>query len=183
MAQDSTQIQVAPHGHLYTAPLGSTQPTDVTTAWAAAWKELGYVDENGVKITPNLSTTDLKAWQSLAPVKRVATDLQFDLDFNMMQMNSDTTSLYFFGTVWGAPSGGVSALVISSQTSLPEVMLGVEWDNGSGTVQRLIVPRGTVTKQAASNLVRKDAWVLGVTFSALDSSGTFFTLLSNSAAV
>lgn len=181
--QNAAEILIAPHGNLLTAPLGSPIPTDVSSAWDPAWIDLGFADENGVKLTPNLTTAAIRAWQSAADVKRVVTGVEMTLEFSMIQFNANTTSLYFFGTSWSAPVGGVSTLTISSQVSISEKMLGVQWDDGSGNVQRLIIPRGTVSKMNAVSLARKDAFVSGVTFDALDSSGTLCYLLSNDSAV
>lgn len=178
--QNASEVLIAPHGKILTAALGSTVPTDVSTAWDPAWIDLGYADENGVKITPNLTTGPVKAWQSAMDVKRVVTSVETSIEFNMIQFDANTTSLYFFGAAWSAPVSGVSTLTVSSQVSVNERMLGIEWDDGAGTVQRLIIPRGTVSKMNAVTLARKDAVIQGVTFDALDLNGTMLILLSNS---
>lgn len=180
--QDSTQVLVAPNGKILTAPLGTTQPTDVTTSWAAGWVDLGYADENGVKITPSLTTVNLSAWQSAAPVKTLVTNIGLDLDFNLDQFNADVTSLYFFGATWASLGGGVFKLNMASTPVSQERMMGIEWSDGTVT-NRMVIPRGMVSKQTAASLTRKDAMIMGVTFTALDSSGTLAYLLSNSANV
>ena len=49
-------------GAIYRAPLGTTLPTDATTALDAAFKELGHVSEDGVSNSQDLSVSEIKAW-------------------------------------------------------------------------------------------------------------------------
>ena len=49
-------------GAVYTAPLGTTLPTDALSALPAAWKELGYVSEDGFTNNNSRETEELKAW-------------------------------------------------------------------------------------------------------------------------
>lgn len=179
MAQDSSQIVVAPFGHLYTAVSGSTQPTDVTSAWPGAWVELGYTTDSGVSITPGMTVVNLSAWQSAAPVKTLITGTSLDLAFSLRQFNGQTTGLYFFGGAWVLSTGSTYKLSIVSSPGVNERMLGVEWSDGTVT-NRLVIPRGMVSKHDNIVLDRKEGTIVGVTFTALDSNGVLGTLLSNS---
>ena len=49
-------------GAISRAPLGSTLPTDATTALDAAFKNLGYVGEDGLTNANTSKTENLKAW-------------------------------------------------------------------------------------------------------------------------
>ena len=49
-------------GAIYVAPLGSTLPTDSTTALDAAFKCLGYVSEDGVTNSNSPESDNVKAW-------------------------------------------------------------------------------------------------------------------------
>ena len=49
-------------GAVYRAALGSTLPTDATTSLDAAFKELGYVSEDGVSNNNSPSSDNVKAW-------------------------------------------------------------------------------------------------------------------------
>ena len=49
-------------GAVYRAALGSTLPTDATTSLDAAFKELGYVSEDGVSNNNSPSSDNIKAW-------------------------------------------------------------------------------------------------------------------------
>jgi hypothetical protein len=49
-------------GGLYRAPLGTTLPTDTTTALNNAFVGLGYVDDDGITINIDRPSTDHYAW-------------------------------------------------------------------------------------------------------------------------
>lgn len=178
MAFDNTQIIIAPLGHVYVAPLTTTLPTDVVSAWPSGWTELGYTDEKGVTLTPTVNVTQLMAWQTGAPVKTVVTGAALEIAFGLQQFNIDTTSLFFFGATWTLSSGSSYKLTIPSSPTLDERMLGIEWGDGTHT-NRLVVGRGSVTKHENITIDRKAQTILGITFTAEDNNGSLATLFSN----
>ena len=61
-----SQVRAAITGFVKYAPLGTAVPTDVTTAWAAGWTDLGALDDKGIADSLKLSFTGVSAWQSPA---------------------------------------------------------------------------------------------------------------------
>ena len=49
-------------GAVFVAPTGTTLPTDATTALGTAFKELGYVSEDGVTNNNSPESENVKAW-------------------------------------------------------------------------------------------------------------------------
>ena len=49
-------------GAVYRAPAGTTAPTDASTELAAAFKELGFVSDDGVSNSNSGDSTDVYAW-------------------------------------------------------------------------------------------------------------------------
>ena len=49
-------------GGIYFAPAGTTPPTNATTSLAAAFKNLGYISEDGVTNSLSKETADIKEW-------------------------------------------------------------------------------------------------------------------------
>src|SRR5688500_3782241 len=46
----------------FTAPVGTSQPTDTETAWPEAWDELGLLSEDGMSEAREQDSTDHFAW-------------------------------------------------------------------------------------------------------------------------
>lgn len=180
MAEDSSLVRLAPSGHVYVAAVGSTAPVDVTSNWGAAWSELGYLDENGVAITPSLATADIKAWQSLLPIKTILTGVACTVKFNMEQLTSKITSEYFFGQSWttSLPSN-LATMNLSSNPTIPYRALGIEWTDDRNGVNRIIFGNGLITDRDVMTLNRTNATAFGVTYTVLDNSGSMGTFLSN----
>lgn len=49
-------------GGIYLAPIGTTGPTDASTALGAAYKSAGYIGDDGVTEANERDTTKIKAW-------------------------------------------------------------------------------------------------------------------------
>lgn len=174
MALTAQEVFVAGGGHVYVADLGTTEPTDTVAAWPAGWEELGYVTDAGVTITPGKTITDIGAWQSRLPVRRIVTAETFDVAFTLTQWNADTIALAFGGGAWVGdvytpPAAG----------DIDERMLGVEANDGEKTL-RLVVPRGMVTNVGGMQFISTDANPIPITFSALETEGEAgFTIIAD----
>lgn len=174
MALTAEEVFVAGGGHVYIADIGATEPTDTTTPWDSDWVELGYTTDAGVTITPGQTITDIPAWQSRYPVRRIVTAETFDVAFGLLQWNQDTLSLAFRGGTWVGDvyTPGAAGVV-------DERALGIEAIDGD-KITRIIIPRGMVTDVGGINLVRTGANPLPITFSALaDDSGDPFTIIAD----
>lgn len=160
------EVRLAPDGRVLVAPLGTVEPTDVTTAFNAAFKELGWVTEDGVSVTPSVDTNSVRMWQSINDVKRPITGMGLEVSMALGSHNKSTLGLYFLNsTVTNA--SGVARLEMANAPASQEVMLAIEWTDDEGDVSRLILPRVTMTDREAITLQRSDAVALGITFSAL----------------
>lgn len=180
MALDSTEVRIAPFGHVYVAPVGTAAPTTVVTPLPATWKELGYISEDGVSITPTTDVQDYFAWQNAMPIKTSLTSISMEVGFSMIQINQSTTALYFFGQAWSV-AAGVATLSISSNPGLDERAMVIEWTDDGSNLNRLYMPRGLITDRESMTLSRNDLVALGVTFKILDYNGVGAVLLSNNA--
>lgn len=84
---------VGAYGDAYSAPSGTPAPTDLA-AIGAAWTKLGLISEDGATWQlPTEETTDIKAWQSPFPVRKVTTSLDTSVSFALMEW--DRISLPF----------------------------------------------------------------------------------------
>jgi hypothetical protein len=77
-------------GILWIAPLGTTEPTDLTTAWgtvAAAWVQLGYTDE-GSEFSYSIDTDRVEVAEELDPIKIAVNSREIKVSFALAEMTA-----------------------------------------------------------------------------------------------
>lgn len=178
MPIDSTEVRLAPTGKVKVAPTGTVLPTNATMATNASFKDLGYVDEDGVSLTPGVELTDIAMWQSAVPVKTTLDTVTFEVQFNMGQVNQDTWSLYFFVAGW-TNNFGQAKLIVPTNPGSQEKSLIIEWTDDLGDDTRLVIPTAVLTDREALQLTRSTAQLTGITFRALDTSGVLAYVYSD----
>jgi hypothetical protein len=168
------EIRVAGAGRILVAPVGTTAPTDVTTAWAAGWKDLGYTSVDGVKLSKKDKLDPVETWQSVSPARFIYSDRDLTLKFQMLQLNEDTLPFFMGGdaTAETATSSGIYKYDLSSEPKFNEKALGIEFTDGSAITYRFVVARGQVTETEELSLTRTASIKLGVTFTALSVDST-----------
>lgn len=107
-------------GTLYVAALGSTEPTDVTTALAAAWKEVGFTSE-GSEISIDISTDPVEVAEEIDPVLHVMSGRTVTISFAMAEntarnltlaLNGGTVSTAAGVTTYNPPAPGAAQRVM-----------------------------------------------------------------------
>src|SRR5262245_6724401 len=86
MPGNPSQISLGP-GVLKVAALGSTEPTDLVSAWAAAWVDLGYTFE-GSEFSNELNTANVEVAEELYPLAVVPTGIVTQVKFVLAQMTA-----------------------------------------------------------------------------------------------
>jgi hypothetical protein len=95
---NSSQIRVAGIGNVFRAPLGTTIPTDSTTALSAAYVNVGYAT-NGFEVAQDRKTKEITVWQSPEPARLITTGLTRKFKFELQQTNKTTLALAWGGTI------------------------------------------------------------------------------------
>lgn len=177
------EIRVAGTGRILTAPLGTDLPTDVSTAWPQAWRDLGYTTTDGVKFNKKDKIDPVDTWQSVSPARFVYSDRDLTVKFQLLQLNEDTLPFFFGGDSVAETAAGskVYRYELASAPRADERMLGVEFADGDTIRYRFVLRRGQVTETEELALTRTAALRLGVTFTALavDNSTPLATWLMN----
>ena len=110
-------------GTLYVAALGSTEPTDVTTALAAAWKEIGYTEE-GSEISIEVSSDPVEVAEEIDPVLHVMAGRTVSISFAMAENTARNLTLALNGgTV--STGAGVTSYEPPAPSAAQRVMLGI----------------------------------------------------------
>lgn len=173
MAYDATQIKIAGTGKVLVAPVGTTAPTDVATAWSGTWVDLGATSEDGVTFSDSKDTEQKKIWQAFYAVRTYITGREAQLSFVLEQWNKTTVVLAFGGGTITTTAGPPAHYHYAppSPGTVDERALGIEWVDGS-EINRLIVPKGMVVDAVETNLNKADSAQLPVTFNVLGTDGS-----------
>lgn len=182
MALDADQILVAGGGRVLIAPLGTTAPTDTTTAWAAGWKNLGYTTDDGVVLRPNLTVTDINAWQTFEPVRRIVTNRGLTVAFTLLQLTREALLIAFNGGTF-TPGTGIVTYEPGEPGSVYERALGVEATDGTKIV-RLVIPRVDISDVGDIPFTKGSATQVPLTLAMLGVSGSApFTIIADDDAI
>lgn len=143
-------------GAIYVAPLGTSLPTDATTALAAAYKSLGYISDAGVTFGQNPESETIKAWGG-DPVLTLVTGRTFTAQFTMLEAkNIDVLKLvYGEANVSGDLSSGIT--VKGNAKALEGHVIVIDTLLTNNTAQRYVFPEAYVTDVADVVLVDNDA--------------------------
>lgn len=179
MAFDPDEVIVAPFGHVYIAPSGTALPTDIEAALAGDWKDLGYLNEDGIQATFGLETTDIRAWQSETPIRRIVTARTGEIAVSLMEWSQDTVELAFGGGTWtDAGAGEFSYVFPTADDSIAEFAVLFDVEDGL-THLMFCFNRATVSGDVATSFVRGAAALLPVTFGLLadETTGAVGTII------
>lgn len=145
-------------GAVSCAPIGSTLPTDATTALDAAFKVLGYVSEDGLTNSNSASMTDTKAWGGdivLSGLDEKPDTFQFTL---IETLNADVLkAVYGAANVTGTLSTGIT--VTANSTEPESASWAFDMVMRDGAVKRIVVPNAKVTE--VGDIVYNDTDAVG----------------------
>ena len=152
-------------GAIYTAPIGTTLPTDATTALSASFVCLGYVSEDGLSNSNELSVEAIKAWGGNI-VYRSLTEMNDEFGLALIE----TENVDVLKTVYGEnhvsvdASGNVSVDVVGEDPI--ERVWVFELALRGGRAKRIVVPDGAITSRDEISYNDSDAVAYGITISA-----------------
>lgn len=127
MAGNPEQVRVGP-GWLYIAPLGSTEPTNLTTAWETVdtdWVNLGYTD-GGTTFVFDQTFEDVTVDQEYDPVATLQTARQVTLNVQAAELTAENLQTAFNGGTIVGPTGGLITFEPPDAGDFDHVMVGWE---------------------------------------------------------
>lgn len=140
--------QTSTVGSVYVATVGVTAPTDATTTLPAGnWSDGGYVDENGIAITVNRSTTPVRDWSKSA-VRNLLTEFGGSIAVSFLQVDEFSAKRVFGAsnvTKTAATTTKGELIKVSIGNELPPVEAWCfNMKDGNARI-RVFVPRGQIT--------------------------------------
>ena len=158
-------------GAVFRAALGTTAPTDATTALGDAFKALGYCSEDGLTNSNSPETTDIKAWGGDTVLNiQESKDDTFGLTL-LEVLNIDVLSaVYGSENVTGALATGITVTANSDEAEAGVWVVDMVLRDGAA--KRIVVPNGKISE--VGDIVYSDSEAVGyeVTITAMpDASG------------
>jgi hypothetical protein len=179
---DASQIVVASGGKVFVAPVGTPEPNTPTEALNAAYKDLGYISEDGITASFGVSIEDIMSFQSLLPVRKVVTGRTADIGFTMREWSAETFSLALGGGSFDSSGGNYLFYPPANDEALAENAVIIEWNDGTKNY-RLIIRRAIIADSVETQLVRNAAADLPISLSVMGSEDTdAWYLFTNDAA-
>jgi hypothetical protein len=143
MSRDATQVAVGQDLYAYVAPTGSTAPTDATTAVAAAFKDLGWVNEDGLTEGASLEKTDIKGVNG-STVRSVITGQSKTFKLTLLESkNINVLGLYYGSSSTFTGATGPATVSVKSKARDLRAFIFDIFD-GSDTT-RIYVPTAEVS--------------------------------------
>ncbi len=133
-------------GAIYRAPLGTTLPTDASTAIdTTVFKALGYLSEDGLVNTNSPESDTVKAWGGdvvLAYQSEKADTFQFT---PIESLNTDVLkAVYGDGNVTGDLTNGIT--VTANATDQEEAVWVFDMIMRNGVLKRIVIPDGKISE-------------------------------------
>lgn len=161
-------------GGIYRAPLGTTLPTDASTALAGAYTSLGYIATGGVTHSFEVDSGEYRAWGGDL-VLAYQNSKTHRFAFGMIEtLNPETyKTIHGSANVTGSLSTGIA--VTADGKDMTEYVYVIELALRDGAMARIVIPDGKIT--AIGDIVYQDSDAVNfpVTVTAqADSSGNTY---------
>lgn len=180
MARDSANALILSDLHVYMADVGSTMPTDTTTALDAAFKEVGWINPDGFSETPQGSVTELKGVTG-ATLARIKDADGWQFEFTCLESN-DTTDSLLYPNATTATATGITTSTVKASTAPPQKAFVIEATYSNGSKRRIGVPLGNATVSGAVSQKYTDFRQFPVQVDALQASdGTLLINITDNA--
>ena len=158
-------------GAIYVAPVGTTLPTDATTALANTFKELGYASEDGITNSNSPESDTIKAWGG-DTVLTLLTSKDDTFSMTLIEvLNLEVLKLvYGSSNVTGDLTNGIT--ITANSQDLEDNVIVIDMVLRGGAVKRIVLPQAKVSEVGDITYSDSDAVGYETTlFCSADASG------------
>ncbi len=148
MANDAKNVSFGKpkaQGAVFVAPAGTAVPTDATTALAAAFKNMGYVSEDGLVNSIEVDTEQINAWGGdLVLVGQ--TNFMETFMVNLIETNIEALKV-FYGA-GNVTQVGQVITVTQNSAQLPNVVVVFEIVMTGGRIKRIVIANAQIVDRS-----------------------------------
>ena len=148
MAATAANVRVGVTGTVNYAVPGTALPTDNAAVLNVAFKDQGYITEDGIKQSIGETTTDIRAWQNGSVVRRVVSAFDVKYMLTLLETSADTLKTYYNDYTTGD-------VKVKGGQGLRGCWV-FEIVDGSSKI-RIVIPDGQVTERGEITYANSDA--------------------------
>lgn len=132
-------------GAIHIAPVGTPLPTDATSELNAAFKQMGYVSEDGMTNDTAIETENIKAWGG-DTVLVTRTSREDTFSYTLLEVLNMAVLKYVYGeqNVSGDLASGITIKVNNKVDEAVSIV--VDMILNGGVLKRIVVPNGSVSE-------------------------------------
>ena len=159
-------------GAVSVAPVGTTLPTDATTALNAAFQSLGYISEDGLTNDNTPESDTIKAWGG-DTVLVLQTGKEDTFGFTLIEVLNVDVLKFIYGddNVTGTLTAGIT--VEANSDEMVERAIVIDMVLRDGAVKRIVIPQGKLSDLGTITYADEEAIGYEVTVTCMpDSTGT-----------
>ena len=159
-------------GAIFTAPLGTTIPTKVSDTLDTAFKNIGFISDDGWTNSRNITTEKKKAWGNQT-VYNAQTDATDDFKFKMLEYKKAGTKELIYGKNHVTVDTTTGEITTEVTTEEPEhVIIVIDEILSNGAKQRTVVFDAQLSALGDITHADNELLMYDVTYSALpDANG------------
>lgn len=160
-------------GAISVAPAGTALPTDASTALAEAFKQLGYISDEGLTNSLEADNDSVNAWGG-DEVLVTNNGRKDSFKATLIESTNIEVLKQVFGAenVSGTFADGITVKA-KSDLELPEQVFVVDMILKDNALKRIVIPAGRVTDVEDINYEDGDAIGYGLTISAIPDTGGY----------
>jgi hypothetical protein len=157
-------------GAIFSAPIGSTVPTDAITALDSAFNDLGYVSSDGVTRSISKSTTTIKEWGG-GTVLITEDEKTVTVKLKLIEYLNPDVQGFVHGeeNVTGTVATGMHVGINDDEAA--EHIVVIDQVMKGGVPQRMVINKGVITEIGDTTYVGNNAVSYDLTITAMNPDG------------
>lgn len=180
MSLVAQEVRIGITGEMFSAPLGTTLPTDETSPLNAAFVGHGYASEDGVTENWDDSIEPIIAWQNATTVRTARSGTDGTIQLSLLQTRGSNLELFYPGSNVAANGGGYALEVVPPTADPRSFVLNVV--DGADII-RIVIGNGSITARGEVPYSNNSAVMYPLTITAYpDIDGNLMVKYSNSSA-